>query len=60
MLATYIDINFRVAYSNRDAMSEDVRNVKNLFECIENKDLFLIKYLQKLSKRIITLTNESL
>jgi|LakMenEpi03Aug12_release.lakeMendotaPanAssembly.Ray.scaffolds.fasta_scaffold4731266_1 hypothetical protein len=56
MLACYVSHKFRLSYNGQDAMKEDIRNVKNIFECLENKDLFLLKYLQKLCKKIMTIT----
>lgn len=38
----------------------DLRNIKNIFECLENKDMFLLKYLQKISKRILSINVETL
>jgi hypothetical protein len=34
MLACYIDHKFRLSYNGQDAMKEDIRNVKNIFECL--------------------------
>jgi hypothetical protein len=60
MLASYIDSKFRSSYENQDVMKEDIRSIKNIFEFLENKDLFLMKYLQKLAKRLMNLGIETL
>lgn len=41
-------------------MKQDVMNIKGLFECLENKDVFLMKYLQKLSRKIMTITPDGI
>lgn len=60
MLATYVDTKFKDVYRHPDLMKEDIKNIKDIFECIENKDLFLLKYMQKLAKRIMSLKVETL
>lgn len=60
MLAVYVDNKLKGSYSSKDSMKIDLRNIKSIFECLENKDMFLLKYLQKLAKNILSLNVGSL
>lgn len=33
-----------------------MKNVMNIFVCLQNKDLFLMRYTQKLAKRLLIIT----
>jgi hypothetical protein len=37
-----------------------IENVMGIFVCIENKDLFLMKYSQKLAKKILSVSPETI
>jgi hypothetical protein len=35
-----------------------IKNIENIFVCIENKDMFMVRYTQKLAKRLLQATTE--
>ena len=40
-------------------IEETIKNVMSVFVCIENKDFFLMKYMQKLAKKLPTVSPET-
>lgn len=60
MLSVYIEIKLKMSYGSEDELREEVRNIINVFSCLSNKDEFLIKYLQRLCRRILSLSVEAL
>ncbi len=59
ILAMYIDYKMKFNSVEETDIEEVIKNVMNVFVCIENKDFFLIKYTQKLAKRLLTATPET-
>jgi hypothetical protein len=45
---------------NEDVFEEEVKNIITLFSCVQNKDLFLLKYSQRLAKRLLSISEGSL
>ena len=60
MLSVYIDAKLKGAFPTQDELTDEVRNMVNIFACLENKDLFLLRYLQKLARKILTLSPDGL
>ena len=47
-------------YFNEDDRKEVIGHIIGIFSCLENKDLFLFKYIQQMSRKILNLSDEGI
>lgn len=59
LLAIYADAKLRVELEEGE-FEREVRSIITIFNCLQNKDLFLLKYSQRLAKRILALSESAL
>jgi hypothetical protein len=59
LLAVYTDTKFKLEMKE-EQFEEEVKNILTLFNCVQNKDLFLLKYSQRLAKRLLSINEASL
>ena len=59
LLAIYADMKFRADLDEGEFESE-VRHIITLFNCAQNKDVFLLKYCQRIAKRVFVFSEGAL
>lgn len=59
LLAIYADTRLKLEMKE-EQFEDEVRNILTLFNCVQNKDLFLLKYSQRLAKRLLSISEASL
>jgi hypothetical protein len=59
ILTIYIDFKLKLTNLDELEMEEIIKNIMAIFVCIENKDMFLMKYTQKLAKKLLSITPDS-
>jgi hypothetical protein len=59
LLAVFADSKLKLEMGEEEFEGE-VKSIITLFTCLQNKDLFLLKYSQRLAKRLLTITDGSL
>ncbi len=56
ILAIYVDAKLKFNSVEEAEVEDIIKNIMNIFVCVENKDLFLMRYTQKLAKKVLTIT----
>lgn len=60
ILTIYIDYKLKLTNLDELEMEEIIKNIMAIFVCIENKDSFLMKYTQKLAKKLLIISPDSI
>lgn len=56
ILAIYVDSKLKFNSVEESNIEETIKNIMSVFVCLQNKDLFLMKYMQKVAKKLLSVT----
>ena len=57
ILAIFVDSKLKLDSVEQSDIEKIVKNIMAIFVCIQNKDLFLMKYTQKIAKKLLSVTS---
>lgn len=56
ILAIFVDAKLKFNSVEESDLEQTIKNIMSIFVCLQNKDLFLMKYTQKVAKKLLLAT----